>query len=334
MHIYATCANMTGTRWCFCYIYIYIFIYTYWILSYLCIFSRYLGEEYLAKYFLKGLKPPATGPVVFQFSIEVWPFVEDTVRSWPVFLTWVESSLKVVGLGNLWMLTCMMLMKVRELGGGIRNGKIWKDFAVPKSHHPRGLALNLESSLVVFSLQCVTVDGGLFFFCQTNSCCVRDWPALVCGMAFYAAWVEKRAHSWLPLVRWLAWILNMNKSNWSDQMLTHSRLFFWDFNIPLAGRSNFGTNRDQLGLGYPTICPVLTMFHQKISVDDFSSMTQDVFLEKPILTATCIMPPHLSTLEHMKHANVGKPVWIIKSRVEILEWSKSGLIFINDLSVI
>lgn len=55
-------------------------------------------------------------------------------------------------------------------------------------------------------------------------------------------------------------------------------------------------------------------------------MTQDVFLEKPILTATCIMRPHSSTLEHMKHANVGKPVWIIKSRVEIFEWSKSGLI--------
>jgi len=71
-------------------------------------------------------------------------------------------------------------MKVRELGGGIK-----------KSHHPRGLALNLESSLVVFSLQSVTVDGGLFFFCQTNSRCVRDGPALVCGMAFYAPWAEQ-----------------------------------------------------------------------------------------------------------------------------------------------
>lgn len=72
------------------------------------------------------------------------------------------------------MLTCMMLMKVRELGGGIK-----------KSHHPRGLALNLESSLVVFSLQCVTIDGGLFFLSNKFMLCARWtcpslWDGILC----------------------------------------------------------------------------------------------------------------------------------------------------------
>lgn len=65
----------------------------------------------------------------------------------------------------------------------------------------------------------------------------------------------KRAHSWLPLVRWLAWVTKCWPIAGCVGGLQHT----------LAGRSNFGTNRDQLGLGYPTICAVLTMFHQILS---------------------------------------------------------------------
>ena len=137
MHSYANDANMTVTRWWFCFhISSYLSMFNPYLVgrlpSWPNIWSNYSdltrphskwwfsrgnllisGKSRLVKYYnlarnivLKGLKPQGRNSCFLgQFSIEVWPFVEDTVRSWPVFLTWVECP--VIGRNLRFSLTSM-----------------------------------------------------------------------------------------------------------------------------------------------------------------------------------------------------------------------------------